>query len=389
MKALVGDRRGAGPGDLVQFAAGMMVWIPPFAKPQRWRKLGGMRNRQEVPMSHTIALVGLDIAKSVFQVHATAKDGTAILRKKLKRAAVEPFFKELPSCTIGLAACPGGHHWARLLRNMGHDVRLLPAQYVRPFVKTNKNDAADAEAICEAMTRPSMRFVPIKEEHQQEILVLHRVREMLLRQRTQLINGIRGHLTEFGIIAPARAHRVGRLIDVIRDDDDARLPLGARRALNYLVAQFEEVAAKLASIDTELVALARQDDTCRRLMTIPGVGVIIATAMVASTRDPNDYKSGRHFSAWLGLVPRQNSTGGVDRLGGISKRGNGYLRRLLIHGSRSIMRWRSKSWIWLAKLRGRRPANVATVAVANKTARIIWALMKYGGIYGEPANART
>lgn len=340
-------------------------------------------------MSHRIALVGLDIAKSVFQVHAAAEDGTAILRRKLKRAEVEPFFKELPPCTIGLEACPGGHHWARLLSNMGHDVRLLPAQYVRPYVKTNKNDAADAEAICEAMTRPSMRFVPIKEEHQQEILVLHRVREMLMHQRTQLINGIRGHLTEFGIIAPARAHRVRLLIDVIRDEDDARLPSAARRALNYLVAQFEEVATKLASIDTELMALARQDDTCRRLMTIPGVGVIIATAMVASTRDPNDYKSGRHFSAWLGLVPRQNSTGGVDRLGGISKRGNGYLRRLLIHGSRSIMRWKSKSWIWLAKLRGRRPANVATVAVANKTVRIIWAIMKYGGVYGEPANVRT
>ena len=234
-----------------------------------------------------------------------------------------------------------------------------------------------------------MRFVPIKEEHQQEILVLHRVREMLIRQRTQLINGIRGHLAEFGIIAPARAHRIGLLIDVIRDEDDARLPSAARRVLNYQVTQFEEVATKLTSIDAELVVLARQDDTCHRLMTIPGVGVIIATAMVASTRDPNDYKSGRHFSAWLGLVPRQNSTGGVDRLAGISKRGNGYLRRLMIHGSRSIMRWRSKSWIWLAKLRGRRPANVATVTVANKIARIIWAIMKYGGVYGEPATARV
>lgn len=234
------------------------------------------------------------------------------------------------------------------------------------------------------MTRPTMRFVPIKEESQQEILVLHRVREMLIRQRTQLINGIRGHLAEFGIVGPQRAHRVRLLVEVIRDEADARLPTPARRALLHLVEELEQVTEKLNAIDDELVALAREDETCRRLMTIPGVGVVIASAMAASARDPGDFKSGRHFAAWLGLVPRQNSTGGVDRLGGISKRGNGYLRRLLIHGSRSIMRWRGKSWIWLARLRGRRPANVATVAVANKTARVIWAMLKYGSVYGTP-----
>lgn len=340
-------------------------------------------------MSEAIALVGLDIAKSIFQVHAADRQGKPILRKKLKRDEVETFFEGLPSCRIGLEACPGSHHWARTLRQLGHDVRLLPAQYVRPYVKTNKNDAADAEAICEAMTRPTMRFVPIKEEGQQEILVLHRVREMLMRQRTQLINGIRGHLTEFGIVGPQRTHRVGLLIEVIRDESDHRLPMAARQALQLLVEQLEQVAVKLAAIDTELVALARENETCRRLMTIPGVGVVIATAMLAATRDPADFKSGRHFSAWLGLVPRQNSTGGVDRFGGISKRGNGYLRRLLIHGSRSIMRWRSKSWVWLAKLRARRPANVATVAVANKTARVIWAMMKFGGVYGSPMRPAT
>ena len=282
-----------------------------------------------------------------------------------------------------------GHYRARTLRRLGHDVKLLPAQYVRPYVKTNKNDAADAEAICEAMTRPTMRFVPIKEEKQQEILVLHPVREMLMRQRTQLINGIRGHLTEFGIVGPQRAHHVRLLIGVIRDQTDKRLPMAARRALLHLVEQLEQVAKKLDTIDKDLVALARQDDACRRLMTIPGVGVVIATAIIAATRDPSDFKSGRHFSAWLGLVPRQNSTGGVDRLGGISKRGNGYLRRLLVHGSRSIMRWRSKSWVWLAKLRSRRPANVATVAVANKTARVIWAMLRYGGVYGAPLRTAT
>lgn len=335
-------------------------------------------------MTEPIALVGLDIAKSIFQVHAADRKGKPILRRRLKRDEVEPFFKELPCCQIGLEACPGSHYWARTLRRHGHEVRLLPAQYVRPYVKTNKNDAADAEAICEAMTRPTMRFVPIKEEDQQEILVLHRVREMLMRQRTQLINGIRGHLTEFGIVGPQRAHRVQLLVDVIRDENDGRLPGAARQALLYLVEQLEQVAKKLEAIDKELVLLARENETCRRLMTIPGVGVVIATAMVAATRDPSDFKSGRHFAAWLGLVPRQHSTGGVERMGGISKRGNGYLRRLLIHGSRSIMRWRSKTWVWLAKLRARRPANVATVAVANKTARVIWAMMKFGGVYGTP-----
>lgn len=340
-------------------------------------------------MTDQVALVGLDIAKSVFQVHAADRNGKPIFRKKLKRDEVEPFFRALPPCHVGLEACPGGHHWARTLRRLGHDVRLLPAQYVRPYVKTNKNDAADAEGICEAMTRPTMRFVPIKEEKQQEILVLHRVREMLLRQRTQLINGIRGHLTEFGIVGPQRAHHMRLLIGVIRDQTDNRLPMAARRALLHLVEQLEQVAKKLDTIDKDLVALARQDDACRRLMTIPGVDVVIATAIIAPTRDPSDFKSGRHFSAWLGLVPRQSSTGGVDRLGGISKRGNGYLRRLLIHGSRSIMRWRSKSWIWLAKLRSRRPANVATVAVANKTARVIWAMLRYGGVYGTPLRTVT
>jgi transposase len=336
-------------------------------------------------MSHDVALVGLDIAKSVFHVHAAGRDGRALFRRRLKRDEVEPFFRTLPVCRIGLEACPGAHHWARLLRGLGHDVRLLPAQYVRPYVKTNKNDAADAEAICEAMTRPTMRFVPIKEAVQQEVLVVHRVRELLIRQRTQLINAIRGHLAEFGLVGPERAHRIGLLTAIIEDETDTRLPAVARRALLHLVAELRAVAEKIARIDEDLAAIARQVETCRRLTTIPGVGVITATAIAASVRDPRDFKSGRHFAAWLGLVPRQNSTGGVDRLGGISKRGDGYLRRLLIHGSRAVMRWRGKSWTWLAKLRGRRPANVAVVAIANKTARMIWAMLRYGGVYGAPA----
>jgi transposase len=340
-------------------------------------------------MPNEIVRIGLDIAKSAFQIHAADHEGRPVLRRRLRRDEVEPFFRRLPPCQIGLEACPGAHHWGRLFVGMGHEVRLLPAQYVRPYVKTNKNDAADAEAICEAMTRPTMRFVPIKSVAQQEVLMLHRVREQLMRQRTQLINAIRGHLAEFGLVGPERAHNIGVLTAIIEDEADARVPPLARRALRHLVAELRFVSEKLARIDDDLGAVARQVEACRRLTGIPGVGVITATAVVASIGDPSAFRSGRHFAAWLGLVPRQNSTGGVDRLGGISKRGDGYLRRLLIHGSRSVMRWRSQRWTWLAKLRARRPANVAAVAVANKTARVIWAMLRYGETYGAPQPRRA
>lgn len=216
--------------------------------------------------------------------------------------------------------------------------------------------------------------------------MVHRIREVLMRQRTQIVNAIRGHLAEFGIVGPGRAHKMGLLTRIIEDDDGARLPALMRHALRYLVVQLRETQAKLVEIEADLTHVARSVDACRRLMTIPGVGVITATALVSSTRDPADFKSGRHFAAWLGLVPRQHLTGGVDRLGGISKRGDGYLRRLLVHGGRSVMRWRSKHWTWLVRLRERRPANVAVVALANKTARIVWALLRYGGTYGAPAS---
>ena len=333
-------------------------------------------------MPNSIALIGLDIAKSLFQVHAADKEGRPITKRKLKRDEVAAYFRGLAPCIVGLEACPGGHYWARVIRGFGHEVRLLPAQYVRPFVKTNKNDAADAEAICEAMTRPTMRFVPIKEEKQQEVLVIHRVRELLMRQRTQLINAIRGHLAEFGIVGPNRAHNIGLLTSVIEDETDASVPPILRRSLRRLVEQLREIKTKLVEIEQELVLVARKVEACRRIMAIPGVGVITATALVASMRDPADFKSGRHFAAWLGLVPRQHSTGGVDKLGGISKRGDGYLRKLLIHGGRSVMRWRGRSWTWLARLRDRRPANVVAVALANKTARTVWALLQHGGVYG-------
>ena len=335
-------------------------------------------------MQAHVSVVGLDIAKSVFQVHAADATGKLVMRRKLKRAEVETFFRSLQPCLVALEACPGSHFWARLLRDIGHDVRLLPAQYVRPYVKTNKSDAADAEAICEAVTRPTMRFVPIKEEIQQEVLVLHRVRQMLIRQRTQLINAIRGHLTEFGIIGPNRAHNIGLLTKLVEDEEFDELPAVARHALRYLVEQLREVKTKLFRIGRDLIAVVKQSEACQRLMTIPGVGVVTATALISSMREPSDFKSGRHFAAWLGLVPSQHSTGGKEKLGGISKRGDGYLRTLLIHGSRSVMRWRSRSWNWLEKLLDRRPANVAAVAIANKTARVIWALLRFGGTFGHP-----
>lgn len=333
-------------------------------------------------MENTIALIGLDIAKSVFQVHGSDAEGRPAARRKLRREEVEPYFGRLAPCVIGIEACPSAHYWGRLLRSMGHEVRLLPAQYVRPYVKTNKHDAADAEAICEAMTRPTMRFVPLKEEAQQEVLVIHRVRELLIRQRTQIINAIRGHLAEFGVIGPSRAHRIGLLTALIEDPNDTSIPPVARSALQFLVDQLRQTKAKLEAMEEQLAVVATKVEACRRLMTIPGVGVITATALVASTRDPADFKSGRHFAAWLGLVPRQHSTGGVEKLGGISKRGDGYLRRLLVHGARSVMRWRGRSWAWLARLRARRPANVAAVAIANKMARTVWALLKHGDSYG-------
>ncbi|CDM60128.1 putative family 20 transposase (plasmid) [Rhizobium favelukesii] len=230
------------------------------------------------------SVVGLDIAESVFQVHAADAARRPVIRRNLRREEVETLFRRLRPCLVALEACPGSHFWARLLRDIGHDVRLLPAQYVRPYVKTNKNDAADAEAICEAVTRPTMRFVPIKEEMQQEVLVLHRVREMLIRQRTQLTNAIPGHLTEFGISAPNRAHNIGLLTKVIEDEDFEELPAVARHALRYLVEQLREVKTKLFRIDRDLMAVVERSDACRRLMTIPGVGVVTATALVSSMR---------------------------------------------------------------------------------------------------------
>jgi len=287
-----------------------------------------------------VTTIGLDLAKRVFQVHGADGEGRPVLRKKLTRAKLMPFFADLPPCLVGMEACASAHHWARELQALGHEVRLIPPQYVRPFVKTNKNDAADAEAICEAVGRPTMRFAAVKSAEQQSVLMLHRVRELLVRQRTMAINALRGHCAEFGIVVAQGAPKVEELIAIIEDADDKRLPSVAREALGALIEQLRSAQGRIKALETRLTAWHRSSEASRRLAAIPGVGVITATALVATIGDAAQFRSGRQLSAWLGLVPRQHSSGGKERLGRISKHGDGYIRRLLVHGARTVLRWR-------------------------------------------------
>jgi transposase len=324
-----------------------------------------------------ITTIGLDLAKHVFQVHGIDASGAPVLRKRLRRSEVLTFFARLPSCLIGLEACATAHYWARELRAIGHEVRLMPAQYVKAYVKRNKNDAADAEAICEAVRRPTMRFVAIKTAEQQAALLVHRGRERLVRQRTALVNALRAHLAEFGVIAPLGLRNVARLIDIVRDESDARLPDLARKVLRVLAEQVEQLQAAVAAMEEQLAAWHKSNPVSQRLATIPGIGPIIATAIASTVVEASGFRSGREFAAWLGLVPRQHSTGGKARLGGISKRGNQYLRRLLINGaSANLLRSKATNADpWVIELRRRRPSLVVAVALANKTARIAWAVM--------------
>jgi transposase len=338
-----------------------------------------------------ISTIGLDLAKNLFQVHAVDRDGQVVLRRRLARAEVVPFFAALAPCRIGVEACGTAHYWARQLIALGHEVRLMPAAYVKPYVKRGKNDAADAEAICEAVTRPTMRFVPVKSAEAQSILMVHRTRDLLVRQRTMLVNALRGHLAELGIVAAQGIANVTQLAAIVLDEADGRLPIFARQALQALVHQIREVQARIATLEAELVAWCRRDDASRRLATIPGVGPITATAMAATVTDPSCFSSGRQLAAWLGLVPRQNSSGGKQRLAGISKQGDRYLRRLLVVGARTVLRYaRSQAPVgapWIVALLGRRPALVAAVALANKMARIAWAILARGEVYRPAAVA--
>lgn len=333
--------------------------------------------------------IGIDLAKSVFQIHGVDAEGAVTVRKKLRRAEVLKFFAALEPCLVGMEACATAHFWARKLLALGHDVRLMPQSYVKAYLRRQKNDAADAEAICEAVTRPSMRCVPVKSADQQGVLVLHRTRDLLVRQRTMLINAIRGHCAEFGMIAPQGARRSAELIEQVRAADASTLPDIARSTLLMLAGQLDALAIQIHSLERQLMIWHRQDETSQRLATIPGIGIITATALAASVTDPRLFRSGREFAAFLGLVPRQNSSGGKDRLGRISKRGDGYLRKLLVVGATSVIRRSgdnaSATGAWVRSLMERKPSRVVTVAMANKTARIAWAVLARGEAYRAPA----
>jgi transposase len=324
----------------------------------------------------------------VFQVHGVDAAGEVVVRRQIRRAQLLQFFARQPSCLVGMEACASAHHWGRELVALGHEVKLMPAQYVKPYVKRGKNDAADAEAICEAVTRPTMRFVAIKTPEQQSAMMLHRVRLVLCRQRTQLSNAIRAHLAEFGIVAPAGRLGLERLLDVVADEGDARLPAEARGCLQMLVAQLGVVKTQILENDRRIMADARSTELGRRLMEIPGVGPLLASALVASVADPGIFSSGRDLAAWIGLVPRQNSSGGKERLGSISKAGHRYLRQMLVVGAMAVIRYADPSRRpWLAQLLARRKAKVAAVALANKIARTVWAMMTTGERYREPLAA--
>jgi transposase len=339
-----------------------------------------------------VTTIGLDIAKRVFQAHGVDEAGKAVLRRKLQRPEVLEFFKGLPPCLVGIEACGTAHHWAREIRALGHEVRLMPASYVKPYVKRGKTDAADAEAICEAVTRPTMRFVPIKTAEQQAVLMLHRSRDLLVRQRTMLVNALRGHMAELGIIAPQGISRVADLVAVILGEAETKLPVLARQALSGLVAELEALGNRIGAIEAAILAWHKDNEASRRLATIPGVGPITASAIVASITDPTQFRSARHLAAWIGLVPKQKSSGGKERQGGISKQGDRTLRRLLVLGATAVIRHaRTKSATeasWLKGLLDRRPAKLVAVAQANKTARIVWALLITGGTYRAPVAAQ-
>lgn len=335
-----------------------------------------------------ISAIGLDIAKSVFQVHGIDVSGAVVVRRQLRRRQVLSFFSKMPPCLVGMEACATAHHWAREIAKLGHEVRLMPARYVKAYVKRGKNDAADAEAICEAVTRPTMRYVPIKSPEQQSVLMLHRTRALIVRQRTALINAIRAHLAEFGIVAGIGRNGVEKLLELIARGEDERIPLAARDCLMALVEQLELVKRQIREADRRIVAWHRSSELSKRLEAIPGVGPLIASALVASIPDPHAFRSGRDVSAWIGLVPKQNSTGGKDRLGSISKAGNRYLRQLLVVGALSVIR-RAKQLgttrhPWLVTLMQRRPVKVAAIALANKIARIAWAMMARNESYRTP-----
>jgi len=328
-----------------------------------------------------ITTVGIDLAKNVFQVHAVDERGRAVLRKQLRRDQLTTFFVNLPPCLIGMEACASAHHWARTLQRFGHTVRLMAPQFVKPYVKSNKNDVADAEAICEAVGRPNMRFVPIKSVEQQAVLSLHRVRHGFVRARTAQGNQIRGLLGEFGLIMPKGIINVAKRVPVLLEDAGDELPASLRQLIERLLEHLKELDRQVDELEAQIKAWHRGSELSCKLEKIPGIGPLGASALVASIADANSFDNGRQLSAWLGLVPRQDSSGGKPKLLGISKRGDVYLRTLLIHGARSVITHGKQHDAWLTRLLARRPFNAAVVALANKMARTIWALLAHERTY--------
>ena len=337
-----------------------------------------------------IATIGLGIAKHVFQVHAVDAGGAVVIRKRYSRAQLMRLFEEIPPCIVGIEACGTAHYWGRQLRALGHDVRLMPAHYVKPYVKRGKNDAADAEAICEAVTRPTMRFVPIKAQDTQALALMHRLRAQFVGQRTGMLNALRAGMAEFGIVTNQGLGGATEILRIASGDDD-RLPTMIRDVYRSLADAIRGVEARLVILDGQIAASTQFDDTCKRLSTVPGVGPVTSTTIIALAGDVSRFPSSRDFAAWLGLTPRQNSTGGKARLGRITKAGDQTLRTLLVLGAFSVIKRAriapEKASPWLMALMGRRPPLVVAVALANKMARVIWAILTRGGCFRMPASA--
>ena len=335
-----------------------------------------------------ISIIGLDLAKNVFQIHGAGPDGRVALRKKLNRGRLLEFFAKLPICVVAMEACASAHYWGREIGRLGHEVKLINPSYVKPFVKRQKNDAADAEAIAEAASRPTMRFVSVKSAEKQASSMVFKVRDLLVRQRTQTINALRGHLMEYGVIVPQGVKNIPSLKDVIASHPE--LPDVARILCDGLLQHVEALSEKIAVLEKELRARARRDDVASRLMTIPGVGAICATAMETLAPSAETFSKGRDFAAWIGLTPKQNSSGGKDRLGKVSKMGQRDLRRLLVLGATAVVRWARRygapTGSWLARMLLKKPPKLVAVALASKLARIAWALMARGGVYQAPAS---
>jgi transposase len=328
-----------------------------------------------------IITIGIDLAKSVFQVHAVAADGKAIVRRQVRRAQLLGFFAKLSPCLIGMEACAGAHYWARELGAQGHEMRLIPPSYVKPYVKRGKTDAIDAEAICEAVTRPNMRFVPVKTADQQAVLLTHRTRDFLVHQQTQLCNAIRAHLGEFGIVVAKGVHNIERLLTLA---EEAALPAPAHQSILLLAEQFRDTHNRIEAVTTEIKAEAQSNEVAKRLQTVPGIGPITASAIAASVADVSNFQAARDLAAWIGLTPKPHSSGGKEKLGKITKMGNRYLRRLLYLGALAQITHRSRKpagedWLW--KMLQRKPVKLVAIALAGRMARTVWALLKTGKRY--------